>query len=161
MVYNNRSNPKRSLVTVTSSTGFSLGSNFLLFLCGGFGWGFLLFFFLLLSGFSLSGSLLGVLQVLSLLFQVDCLLHIENFFNRSIDILKVVSKHFICFSINFDSIDLDLRLFRSPVQSSLSFFLLHFEGNTLDWSFLDSLHQMSSEPCNLIPQLLGGYLSDF
>jgi hypothetical protein len=57
------------------------------------------------------------------------------------------------FSINDDLIDFNFGLFRNPIQPSFSFLLLHFEGDTLNRSFLDSFHEVGGKSRNLIPEL--------
>jgi len=38
---------------------------------------------------------------------------------------------------------------------------LHLQGNTLDWTFLNSLDEMGSESSDLVSEALGGDLGDF
>jgi hypothetical protein len=56
--------------------------------------------------------------------------------------------------------DVDLGLLGDPIESSLSLFLLDFEGDALDGSALDTLDEVGSESCDFVAETLGGDLGD-
>ena len=51
--------------------------------------------------------------------------------------------------------------FRNKVHSLLSLLLLQLQGDTLDGTLLDSLHQVCDETGNLVSESLGGNDGDF
>jgi len=57
-------------------------------------------------------------------------------------------------------VDINLRFFGDPIKSAFSFLFLDLKGDSLDWSTLDSLHEMGSESCDFISQAFGGDFSN-
>lgn len=85
----------------------------------------------------------------------------ENF---HVEITKVETiKHLLGCGVDGNSIDVDLRFLGKIVKSALSLFLLEFQGDTTDRTFLNSTHKMRGESSNLVTDSLGrkdGHLLD-
>merc|ERR1719428_1254762 len=91
--------------------------------------------------------------------------------NLKIDVVKFLVLGFIDFEV--DSFEhllggvVELKwfaksgLFWDVVVSSFSFFFLKFDGDTSNWSLLDSFHGVGDETGNLVFQVLGWHDGDF
>lgn len=51
--------------------------------------------------------------------------------------------------INFDRLYIERRNFRNVVITTLTFLLLKLNGDTMNWTLLDTLHEMGSKPGDL------------
>lgn len=83
-----------------------------------------------------------------------CLEFLSNIFSES------GFQHVVSFDINSNFVEFDFRFLGDPIQSSLSLFLLNFEGDAFDWTLLNSLDEMGSESCDFVSQSLGGDFSN-
>merc|ERR1712200_145397 len=64
-------------------------------------------------------------------------------------------EHFFGISINLkDILSVNIRHLGNVVVASLTFLLLQLNGDPSDWSSLDSLHEVSCETSDLVPEAL-------
>ena len=157
-------------ILALSWCSFSSAFSFSLAFCSWlFGGGTLLFFFCTLSFFPFFSwsSIFSWFSLLTSSFGLLFNHFLSNFyyeiaFDFAVEIItESALNHFGCLAIDFNFVNFDFGLLGYPIESPFSFFFLYFEGNTLDWSLLNSLHEMGSKACDFISQRFSGYFSDF
>jgi hypothetical protein len=57
--------------------------------------------------------------------------------------------------------DVDLGLLGNPIKSTFSLFFLNLEGDSFDWTTLNTLHKMGSKSSNLVAKTFCGDLGNF